>query len=1027
MRTLKLCFVSAIAVSCYASAGAKGLWPPHFEANTGQAGGSVRYLSRGRSHALLLSESRASMILSSGGKSARVELSFPGAAKKPGISGVGLLDAKTHYFIGADRSKWRRNIPAYSAVRYSSMYPGVDLIYYGSEGKLEYDFVVDPGADAANIALRFTGAAAPRITERGDLAISTAAGEIRQHAPVIYQESAGVRTTIAGGYVRRPDGSIGFRVAEYDRSKPLVIDPVLTFATYVGGSGLEESSGTVIDGAGNVYVTGSTTSVNFPVLGGRTATFAGQRDVFVAKYNSAGTLVYAALVGGNDLEAPENMVVDATGNVAVFGITASTNFPTVDPFQNQHRGGYLGLDTFLFRLNAAGSELLASTYFGGNDDELAGGIAMDREGSIYLSGTTGSANFAVTPNVYQAALRGNGYSAFVTKISATGKNITWSTYIGGTGDNFPHGIAVDSLSNVYVSGVTTSRDFPGANTGIQAGYKGGERDAFIFKMNPAGQALIYSTYLGGAGTETNWDIAADSDGTAYVTGSTDSVDFPTTPGVVQTALSGPIDAYVVKINPAGSAFAYSTLFGGNRIDRGEEVVPGGNGTVWIAGDTNSSNMPTQNALQPALRGGADAFVAQLNATGTAILNSTYFGGDGLELIAGMGIDNQQNVIIAGDTDSNNLTANVTASHQKIYGGGAQDSFVAKINFASAPAELTIAPARLEFTGVVGASIATQSLTITAPQGSTISWTAAASTTSGGSWLVTNPARGTGTASIAVFPQTAGLQAGSYAGTLTITNQASNKATQIPVTLTLSATAGAQLPPNGIVNAASFAGGAVSAGEIVTIYGSRIGPNPLVRAALGSDGRFPTLVAAVRVLFDNVPAPLLYVSDTQLAAIVPYAVAGKSVTQVQVEYQGSKTNSVAVQVTPASPALFTANSSGRGPGAILNQDNSVNSASNPAAKGSVVVLFATGEGQTDPGGIDGQAAISVFPKPVLPVLVRIGGVEAQIAYAGAAPGLVAGVIQVNVYVPESAPSGSEVPITLTVGAQQSPAGVTLAIQ
>lgn len=953
-------------------------------------------------------------------------MSFPGASARPALSGVDALEARIHRFVGSDQSKWHRNIPSYSAVQYDNLYPGIDLIYYGSGSKIEYDFVVKPGADPSRIAVRFSGANKTEILPNGDLSLTTSEGEIRQHAPVVYQEENGVRTKIAGAYVRDRDDSIRFKVGSFDRSKPLIIDPVVTFASYLGGSGTEGASGTAIDAAGNIYVTGMTGSANFPVSGGRSSALLGESDVFVAKYTPAGTLVYATLLGGSDIELPENLAVDPGGNVVVFGITASTNFPTVEPIQPVHRGGIIGFDTFLFRLNSTGSEILASTYLGGNDDELAGNIALDREGSIYLSGTTGSLNFPVTPNVFQSRIRGAGYNAFVTKVNATGKSIVWSTYVGGTGNDFPHGVAVDSSSNVSVSGVTTSRDFPGANKGVQPTYKGGERDGFIFRLSNSGQTILYSTYFGGSGTETNWDIAVDSTGAAYVTGSTDSLDFPTTPGVLQSTLSGPLDAYVIKITPIGDAFAYATLFGGNRSDRGEQVVPGSNGSIWLAGDTSSANLPVQNAAQSNLRGPLDGFVAQLNATGSALMNSSYFGGSGIEVMAGLAIDSQQNAVIVGDTNSSDLAASAQSSQQNAFAGGEQDSFVAKINFVGTTPDLTITPSKLEFVGSVGASIASQSLSLSVPQGATINWAAEAVLTSGSSWLSLSPTRGSTSTSINVSPRTTGLSAGTYTATISITNQNSNTTRQIPVTLTISE-AGAQIPANGVVNAASFQGGTVAAGEIVTIYGSRIGPSSMVKAVLGSDGKFPSAVSAVRVLFDGVPAPLLYVSETQLAAIVPYAVAGKSATQMQVEFQSSRSNSISLPVAQASPAFFTSNASGRGQGAFLNEDNSLNSASNPAAKGSIVVLYATGEGQTDPAGVDGQLASSVYPKPVLPVSVKIGGVDAEILYAGAAPELVAGVLQVNVRIPDNVPAGAEVPITLRVGSQQSPSGVTLAVQ
>ncbi|HYP14553.1 MAG TPA: SBBP repeat-containing protein [Bryobacteraceae bacterium] len=1000
-----------------------------FEPNRGQASADVQYLLRSKSHVLQLRANDARVVLAGKDSTADVIFGLAGSAKRPHVVAEGQQISKTNYFVGNDSGKWVRNIARYSKVTYQSIYPGIDLVYYISGDQFEYDFVVHPGADPSRIRMKFQGSTGPRIGADGSLVLPTPAGDLIHKSPVIYQESGTQRQTINGSFKRRTDGNFGFHIASYDRRLPLIIDPVLTFASYIGGSGEDIADAMATDAAGNLYMAGDTISANFPISqGARSATFGGVRDIFIAKFSPSGTLIYSTIWGGSGGEITSDLAVDAAGNAVISGTTESTNVPTVDPVQARNNGGYFGFDAFLFRLNPTGSELLASTYLGGNDDELGGGVTIDREGSIYTTGTTASMNFPVTANVYQPTNRGQ-LDVFVVKLSPTGKAVVLSTFLGGTSSEIGIAIAVDPAGAIYVGGNAESADFPVSATAFQRTRKAGGEipyDCFVAKLSPQGQSLGYATFLGGTGEDRLEDLLVDSEGAVYVAGFTPASDFPTTAGAVQTAISGPFDAFVTKVNPGGTALVYSTFLGGNRYEDAFGLAFGGGGTVWVTGTTQSTNFPTKDPLQQALRGSSDTFVTQLNAAGTGLLNSTYFGGSGFDFGYGIAADAQGKVTVFGETGSSDLTTGVSTSHQRIYGGGDSDSFIARIDFAAAPAQLTVSPARIDFAGSAGATVASQSVTITSPQGTNLAWTIEVSTTSGGNWLVANPNRGSGTASVAVFPQVNNLQPGTYGGTLTLVSTASGTRTAIPVSLTLSQ-ASNQIPANGVVNGASFQSGGVAPGEVVTIYGTRIGPSALTFAQVNSSGFFATVAGETRVLFDNVPAPLIYSSENQISAIVPYAVAGKTTTQMQVEYRGTRSNAVALAVADASPAFFTAAANGRGQGAFLNENLTYNSASNPADKGAQVVLFATGEGQTTPTGIDGKLATDPYPKPRLPVMVQIGGQTAEVLYVGATPGQVAGLLQINARIPMNAPSGAEVPITLTVGGVSSPMGVTLAIR
>src|SRR5712691_3292520 len=581
-----------------------GKLPLSFEANRGQSDSQVKFLARGPEHTLFLTSTEAVLVVTKREPPARepaahgrpaqrgpatgtvLRMAFAGADPTARVTGVEELPGKASYFIGNNPTRWRPNVPTYAKVRYADVYQGIDLIYYGTHRQLEYDVIVRPGADPNRIVLDFQGADNVEVDAQGDLVLHTAAGAIRQRKPVIYQEVGGVRTEIAGGYVLTGARQVGFQVAAYDRRRPLVIDPVLVYSTYLGGSDGDQADAIAVDAAGNAYVTGFTDSTNFPTTPGAfQTTFGGGADAFVTKLNPAGNgLVYSTYLGGSFTDRGLGIAVDAAGNAYVTGFTDSTNFPTTPgAFQTTFGGGFS--DAFVTKLNPTGTGLVYSTYLGGSTTDLGRGIAVDAAGNAYVTGATDSTNFPTTSGAFQTTF-GGGFDAFVTKLNPGGTGLVYSTYVGGSSSDVAIGIAVDGSGSVYVTGTTFSTNFPTTTAAFQT-TRVGFNDGFVTKLNPTGTGLVYSTLLGGSNDTGSADqpsgIAVDGSGNAYVTGSTGSTDFPTTPGAFQTASGGGGgDAFVTKLNPTGAALVYSTYLGGSGgFDFGVGIAVDGSGNAYV--------------------------------------------------------------------------------------------------------------------------------------------------------------------------------------------------------------------------------------------------------------------------------------------------------------------------------------------------------------------------------------------------------------------------------------------------------------
>ena len=604
-----------------------GKLPLSFEANQGQTDSQVKFLSRGSGYTLFLTPTEAVLSLPSRDrKGAEPSPSLPGpsppepstvlrmkligANPSPRVSGLEELPGRSNYFIGNDPAKWRTDVPTYAKVQYKDIYPGVDLVYYGNQRQLEYDLIVAPGADPEAIQLAFEGEDKLVIDAQGDLVLDTPGGEVRQHKPLVYQEVDGGRREIAGTYVLNGGRQVSFQVAAYDAGKPLIIDPVLSYSTYLGGGSTDRGYAIAVDSSGNAYVTGQTDSTNFPTASPIQPANDGNSDVFVTKLNASGNaLVYSTYLGGGSFECGFGIAVDGSGNAYVAGDTSSSDFPTASPMQPAQASGD---EAFVTKLNAAGDTLVYSTYLGGdgNDDVL--GIAVDASGNAYVTGSTSSTDFP-TASPLQPAFGGNS-DVFVAKLNAAGAALVYSTYLGGSEFDIGLGIAVDASGNAYVTGVTRSTNFPTASP-IQPANAGGSQDAFVTKLNVSGNALVYSTYLGGSGSEMNFGggIAVDASGNAYATGDTQSSNFPTASPIQPKTMFE--DIFVTKLNASGNAFVYSTYLGGSGGDLRGAIAVDGSGNAYVTGSTDSTNFPTTPGAFQAVKGGGrfdeDAFIAKI--------------------------------------------------------------------------------------------------------------------------------------------------------------------------------------------------------------------------------------------------------------------------------------------------------------------------------------------------------------------------------------------------------------------------------
>jgi hypothetical protein len=673
-----------------------GQLPLAFERNQGQTDKNVNFLSRGSGYSLFLSPVEAVFALRESAreqprgtrpkanlprKTAVLRIKLIGANPGPAISGEDELSARSNYFIGNDPTKWHREIPQFSRVHYANIYPFTDLIYYGNQRQLEYDFSLRPGADPTRIRLRIDGTSEVRL-DQGDLVLVCSTGEIRLHRPHVYQLEASERKEIRGDYVLKRKNEVGFRIAPYDLSKTLVIDPVVAYSALLGGSGNDIPMHIAVDASGNAYVTGYTSSLDFPVARPIQAANHGGPDgldAFVTKISAAGDgLVYSTYLGGTGDDSGQSITVDTTGNAYLTGYTRSYNFPIKNAIQTTRRGD---TEAFVTKINADGSDLVYSTYLGGSGEDYGWGIAVDSLGNTLVRGDTWSRDFPIV-HAIQPTYGGGNFNCFLTKLSADGSAFVYSTYWGGSGGEGGIGLAVDAAGNAYLAGYTVSDDFPTVNP-IQSRHVGSGFDAFISKFSADGQTVFYSTYLGGSQPEWQYGIAVDPVGNAYISGYTESVDFPVV-NALQATNHGGIDAFVAKVNAKGSALVYSTYLGGITDDTASSIAVDSSGNAYVGGYTKSTDFPVVSAIQAVNHGGIDAFVTRINSDGSALLYSTYLGGSADESTPmpwnsyrdlGIAVDSAGSAYLTGSTWSSDFPTTPGAFQSSLKG---VDAFVAKI-------------------------------------------------------------------------------------------------------------------------------------------------------------------------------------------------------------------------------------------------------------------------------------------------------------------------------------------------------------
>jgi hypothetical protein len=765
--------------------------PLAFEPNQGQghlkpADERARFVARGSGYGLFLGSQGATLTLLSPAAAKQdsatvnvIEMKLAGADPSATLAAVGRLPGKSNYFLGNDPSKWRVGVPQFARVQYQHVYPGINLVFYGNQGQLEYDFQVAPGADPSKAELEFRGVNRLDLKD-GALRMSTDAGSLQLQAPRVYQEIAGHKHVVEGRFVLRGANRAGFEIGAYDRSRELIIDPILNFSTYFGGSGDERGTSVAVDGSFNIYLAGSTTSGDLPAAGVYQTTLKGAGpNVYIAKMTpplGVATLDYVTYLGGSGQDSPVGIKVDGAGRPYVAGTTSSSDFPTTPLNAYQKAPASTGKQhVFVSQLSADATSLLYSTYLSGNGVDVASGMTINAGGNVFVTGTTTSVetssndqfpatNLPHTPLPYQSTSRAPGQPQFfVTEVNPAAPgtaSVTYSTYFGGgtfstaTPVAIGGGIAVDTSGNVYFSGTTnytyagcagcSITDFPILNAyqpcldtappanivvspTCSSTASTTESDAFIAKLNlnPGAQQFVWSTYLGGTGTDSSTGVALDPGAASiYVVGTTNSQDFATSATTLNTSASyqkclnnlpqtvpgtvtctqqtnpAPTDAFVARLsNPAATstststniALNYFSYLGGANDEAGNAITVDSAAGALVTGWTQSPNTAADGtfpislgAVQPGLLGTQDAFIARLNTSAvvgqtTVASWATYFGGTALESGTGIALDVNQNTYLAGESNSADLQVNKPLSSAEGGGphSGTYDAFVAQ--------------------------------------------------------------------------------------------------------------------------------------------------------------------------------------------------------------------------------------------------------------------------------------------------------------------------------------------------------------
>lgn len=1097
--------------------------PRVYEANRGQAGPGVRYLSRQRGYTAFFLDDSVGFVfprLKAAPVQPPLSLEAPrhaepmapetirlrwldGKPVKP--AGENSLSSVSHYYVGNDTSRWLTDVPHFESLHYDGIYEGIDLIFGRRGQNIEYRFTVDPGGDPGRIRLALNIKAA--MDANGNLVAGIAEGQVTMSRPRAWQGTKPVDCRFAPG----AGGEWTFVLGDYDPEQPLIIDPVIEYLTYLGGNTHDAAAAIAIDTTGAASITGYLQSPQYPVLDPFQQITGSTQDVFVAKISPEGNrLIYYAYLGGSNMDAGERIEVDPSFNVYVAGWTGSPNFGTRNPAQAEFGGGYE--NAFIAKLNAQG-KLTYATYLGGNNQERPSWMVVDEMGAVYICGFSFSGNFPVKNALQTQSLpRPDGILA---KLSPEGNQFLFATYFGGSGADYVQGMALDGQKNIYLTGYTSSVDLPATAGVLQRDYRSRSgANAFVFKLNPTADRVLAGTYFGGTANAGIFSIQLNSSGSIWLLGNGlgDGLQLK---NPIQARPAGDLDGILARLSGDLQELQFSTWFGGTRadlarwglaIDRDDSVI--------VTGFTYSPDFPVLNSLF-SFRGAEigyknDAFVMKFAASGNPLVYSSLIAGSGQDYADNVALDAHGAIYIGMTTGSTDLP--VKNPLQAVHGGGSQDIAILKLaaDRSALPPALAISPSTVPFDSTVGETDPpAQTVQLAAASGGAIAYAVTVAYASGGGWLTVTPEAGSTPAVLRLAVKTAGLAPGEYRATVNVNTTGSVQA--VTVTLKVYAAAarmtalepsvvparsdetvvtvrgsgfmpgslvqigGSPLPTtyvdsstmrvtlgkpmltnevtfplvvvnplakpsagllmtigrplpevvyNGVTNAASYQSNMVSPGLLVALFGARLGPEQLTGARIGDNGRLRTELAGTRIFFDGMEAPLVYVSATQVGAIVPFGVAGRRTVEVVAEQGGQRSTPRALQVLEVAPGIFTANASGAGLASALNQDGTVNTAGNGAARGTVVTIYATGLGVLSPAVEDGEIAGPDLSRPIAPVKVFVDGIESEVLYAGSAPGLVSGVAQVNFRVPEGAVIGS---VVLAVGGLESQEGVFIAVR
>ncbi len=874
MRFLFFLVLASIAATAAHAQSAKLSYslPLSFESHGGI------YVSHGGGYSLSVSPGGAELAWRDGTVRMRMTGSNPAAR----MEAAEPLPGHVTYLHGNGDGETLRT---YGQVICHSVYPGIDLVFHGNRDRLEYDFRVAAGSGAGRIALAFDGASRMEIDAMGDLVLHAGAAEIRQPKPAAYQLVDGRRHDVGVRYALDRAEHVRFRLGPHDSSRELVIDPTLVFDNRFGAAG-SDAAAVALDAQGNLYVTGESSRNPAPAV---------FDEVFVNKWNAAGNqLIYSIHFGGSGTDYATGLAVDSTGSAYVVGSTWSTDFPvTANAFQKTLNGSY---NAFVAKVSADGTHLVYASLLGGGS-ERTGGIAVDASGAAYVTGTTGG-NFPATAGAFQSTPGANCTAAwtyanfplmgdaFVAKVSPDGGSLEYASYLGGSCGEYGNGILANADGTAWVVGQTSSADFPVTADALQTACDGGFAEGFLARVSAAGDSLEYSTYLGGGNYATVSASARDAAGNLYLTGQSDGFAQPASPGAYQPQPIGSCyfmsfgppeytpdgNAFVLKLNPAGTAVTGLTYLGSACFSSGAGIAVDSADAPWIVG-FGYPTFPMSSPVELQVYGG---YVSKFSPDLTQLLFSTSF-----DTVTGVAVDASGMAYVAGAVSNGNAALLV--------------AYVAEIDPA---------PVAVSLDNVLSAS--------------------------------------------PFFPG-----------------------------------------PNGVGMSQAEE---LTPGKVIRVVGRNIGPAVPTPGSIDG-GVLATNVGGVHVTFDGVAAPLLYESSAEIGCIVPYAIAGRSTTTMQVTYNGVKSNAVPVPLAATAPEVL----------GVFNTDFTPNSATNPAATGSVVAMYVTGAGQTVPATIDGEIYSNPLPLPAETIAVAgdggsVAGYVPVVPFAAAAYGLADGILQVNFPVP-----------------------------